>query len=46
MFLTSGGLSVDLVVYPPPIAVLAWGSGRASLGGIKGACPAPLIGPN
>ncbi len=26
--------------------VLAWGGGRASLGGIKGACPAPLISPN
>ncbi len=26
--------------------MLAWGGGRASLGGIKRACPAPLISPN
>ncbi len=28
------------------VGVLAWGGGRAFLGGIKGACPAPLISPN
>ncbi len=28
------------------MGVLAWGGGRAFLGGIKGACPAPLISPN